>query len=288
MIIGVSGKIGSGKDTVGKIIQYLWILENQHILKLLNLNPFESLIERNFPFNNYSTWQIKKYADKLKECVSIITGIPRADLEKIEVKNSDLGDNWERWYNYHYKLKGENNPKGKLDNYCATELEVERQHDKCSNFVSGHCFVNERVTVRIFLQELGTEVGRQIHPNFWINALFTDYKEQHHSVNYGTTDNGERIPISTNITFPNWIITDVRYPNELEAIKNRDGIIIRVNRNSAPVSKNLKLVDNSFVNEHLSETALDNAEFDYTIDNNGSIEELIEKIKTILKIEKLI
>lgn len=37
-----------------------------------------------------------------------------------------------------------------------------------------------------------------------------------------------------------------------------------------------------------AETALDNAEFDYTIDNNSSIEDLIEKVKSILIKERII
>ena len=42
---------------------------------------------------------------------------------------------------------------------------------------------------------------------------------------------------------------------------------------------------NRFLNTiayHESETALDNAEFDYIIENNGTIEELVEKIKPII------
>jgi len=42
------------------------------------------------------------------------------------------------------------------------------------------------------------------------------------------------------------------------------------------------------IKKHLSETALDNYSFDYTIDNNGTIEELIIKVKEILIKEKLI
>ena len=42
------------------------------------------------------------------------------------------------------------------------------------------------------------------------------------------------------------------------------------------------------VEPHPSETALDNHPFDYTIDNNGTIEELIEKVREILIKEKLI
>jgi hypothetical protein len=102
MIIGISGKMQSGKNTVASII-------NQ-----LTNNMFVE----------------KAFADKLKECVSIITGIPRADLEKEEVKNSYLGDEWNRI---------------------------------------------ESMTVRTLLQEFGTEVGRQIHPDTWVNALFSEY-----------------------------------------------------------------------------------------------------------------
>ena len=46
--------------------------------------------------DHFSDWQIKKFADKLKECVSIITGISRIDLEKIEVKNGDLPKEWNK------------------------------------------------------------------------------------------------------------------------------------------------------------------------------------------------
>lgn len=38
----------------------------------------------------------------------------------------------------------------------------------------------------------------------------------------------------------------------------------------------------------ISETELDNAKFDYVIDNNNTVEDLIEKIKQILIKEKII
>mgnify|MGYP001610911165 CR=1 FL=1 len=64
---------------------------------------------------------------------------------------------------------------------------------------------------------------------------------------------------------------------ELITIKKKDGIVIRINRESA------------YNNIHSSETALDDYEdFDYTIDNNNCIDCLIEKVKEILKHEKII
>ena len=77
--------------------------------------------------------------------------------------------------------------------------------------------------------------------------------------------------------YPNWIIADTRFPNEVKAIKEKDGIVIRINR------------ETNYVSNHSSEIALDDYEdFDYTIDNNNCIDCLIEKVKEILKHEKII
>jgi hypothetical protein len=39
---------------------------------------------------------------------------------------------------------------------------------------------------------------------------------------------------------------------------------------------------------HPSETALDDAKFDYVIDNDGTLDELVEKVRVILTKEKII
>lgn len=43
---------------------------------------------------NYSTVLEKRFADYLKEMVSDLTGIPRLDLDKFEVKNRELPSEW--------------------------------------------------------------------------------------------------------------------------------------------------------------------------------------------------
>ena len=76
---------------------------------------------------------------------------------------------------------------------------------------------------------------------------------------------------------PNWIISDVRFPNEAKAIKDKGVILIRINRPGNDTGK------------HLSEIALDDYKnWNYVIDNNGTIEDLIEKVKQILIQEKII
>jgi hypothetical protein len=98
-------------------------------------------------------------------------------------------------------------------------------------------------------------------------------------------------------SLPNWIITDTRFPNEFQAVKDRGGISIKVTRDLNSINGQCITKCNQYPNckpcgdikpQHESETALDNVEFDYVIDNNGTIENLIEKVSTVLKKEKLI
>ncbi len=119
-----------------------------------------------------------------------------------------------------------------------------------------------------------------IHENVWVNALFSEYK---------VIDTGLKNPYPKeqypehdewNIWFskqmPMWVITDLRFPNELKAIEDRKGITIRLQKST---DTNIG---------HESETALDTAKFSYVITNDGTIEELIEKVKEILIKEKII
>ncbi len=78
----------------------------------------------------------------------------------------------------------------------------------------------------------------------------------------------------------NIIITDMRFINEMEAVKERKGITIRVVR---PVEKS-----KTTARLHPSETSLDKAKFDYEIINDAGIPELIEKVRQILITEKII
>ena len=107
------------------------------------------------------------------------------------------------------------------------------------------------MTVRDFLQRLGTDALRQgLHPNTWVNALMMEYKEVCFA---GKDSEGADL-----FSYPNWVITDCRFPNEAIAIKNAGGIIIKVNRPGVTA-----------VNAHPSEVAVDHWHFDYVIENDG-------------------
>lgn len=216
MLLGINGKIGSGKDTVGRIIQYL-TYDWSH---LRPISPFSYQDFDRIAFPNGfipvgqnviypPTWSIMKFAGKLKQIATILTGIPIEKFEDQEFKKTEMDDVWA----------------------------VNRMP----------------ITVRQFLQRLGTEAIRDnLHPNAWVNALLADYKGD------------------------NWIITDLRFPNEFAALKRKDALLIRVVRPGLEYAN------------HISETALDSYVFDEEIVNDGTIDELIEKVKEMMTRRKLL
>ncbi len=96
-------------------------------------------------------------------------------------------------------------------------------------------------SIGYYQQKLG-QYGREIFgPNVWINSVI-----------------GGDAPI---------VITDVRYPNEADAILAAGGIVIRIVRDGVILN------DGRDVN-HISETALDNYDkFSAVIHNNGTMEQ---------------
>jgi hypothetical protein len=251
MIIAISGKIGSGKDTVGNIIQYLTGTFNNgsqkdnKICDVINYDEFSNRRKNHHYFKH--SWEIKKFAGKLKQITAILTGCTVEELESQDFKNKELGEDWQYILNNNFK-----------------PVNIETFKDDEVFKGNPNRFI-KKYTYRDLLQKIGTDCMRDIiHENVWVNALMVNYLPPHQSL-----DNKVEM-------YPNWIITDMRFPNELKAVKDRNGITIRL-------QKGLDTNEG-----HLSETALDLVKFDYIINNNGSIEDLIENVKEILILEKII
>lgn len=245
-IIGVSGKIGVGKDEVGKIIQFLTSSSNK-------VEGYEEWLQRDQ--KPFTSWQVKKYADKLKDIVCLLIGCTREQLEDRAFKEKELGREWDIWEIFGI---------GSYDIFNSKESAMNffRNSSRDLNLP-----VKKSLTPRKLLQILGTEEGRQIiHPDIWVNALMSDYVRDYNGVTSGYVQ-GEKL------SYPDWVVTDVRFVNEVNSIKRRQGIVIRVNRGGILRE-----------NEHDSETALDNYDnWDEVVENNGTLSELVDKIKLILK-----
>ena len=136
------------------------------------------------------------------------------------------------------------------------------------------------LTPRWVLQYWGTEVARRaFHDDIWIASL--EHKLQ---------ASGDNI-----------VISDCRFPNEIKSIKNTGGKVIWVQRGELPEWYSCALLDNKSTGKHstadkekkqigmkyqypavhASERAWIGPEFDYEIDNNGSIDDLYQQIKNL-------
>ncbi len=262
-LISISGYIGSGKDLVTKIIQYLDYKENINP----NIDDFINIYEDDNYFSeivSMSSWENKKWADALKEVCSILTGIPRPDFEKPEIKNSYLGEEWNYYIVGDERFNTLEGAEYFSKNFIPIELDIKP--------------VLTHMTVRQLLQLCGTEAMRQgFHQNVWVNALMSKYKPTTVLDNDIYSLDKSSVPRG-NVVYPNWVISDTRFYNELNAVKSKGGITIRINRD-----------DNKTTSTHPSERELDNADFDYIINNKtGEIEKLVNDVKEIMVIEKFL
>jgi len=111
------------------------------------------------------------------------------------------------------------------------------------------------LTIGQMFQKIGTDCMRNnLHPDSWILSLFSKCSNNQ-----------------------NYVIDDVRFFNEADAIKERGGIIIRLNGDP----KNIRATDKRDPN-HRSEVELDNYnKFDIIFENHlsANIDELMELIK---------
>ena len=109
------------------------------------------------------------------------------------------------------------------------------------------------VTPRLILQKFGTEACRHgISDNIWITAL---EKRMH--------------------GYENVVISDCRFPNEIDFIRSVGGVIVRVRRGEDPTTEELSKM-------HISETAWNNYDPDFVIHNEGTKDDLKENVKIIL------
>lgn len=128
------------------------------------------------------------------------------------------------------------------------------------------------LTPRWILQHWGTEVCRQhFHDDIWIAALQARLaKRSDHTV-----------------------ISDVRFPNEIKAIKEQGGKIVWIQRGQLPSWHIMAAKANAGdlyaqtklkeLGVHASETSWVGTNFDSVLDNNGSIESLYTQLKNLLQ-----
>jgi hypothetical protein len=205
MIVGVTGFIGSGKDTIADY--------------LVTFKGFRRM----------------SFAEPLKDAISAIFNWDRELLEGKTVYSREWREQVDEWW--------------------AERLNI------------------PHLTPRFALQQWGTEVGRRaFHDDIWIASIENRLQS-----------------IKDNI-----VLSDCRFPNELKAIKNAGGLTIRVQRGPLPVWHDVALsysqgntsaksiLDSQGI--HASEYSSVGLNYDYIIDNNGSVTELHNQIDSIINL----
>jgi|AACY02.11.fsa_nt_gi hypothetical protein len=134
------------------------------------------------------------------------------------------------------------------------------------------------LTPRWVLQQWGTEVGRRaFHDDIWIASVENKLRTAKDNI----------------------VLSDCRFPNELKSIKNSGGITIRVSRGANPVWYDAAVTLNrgyytagymearKVLEEHgvhASEYSSVGLEYDFYVENSGTVDELHRKIDLIINL----
>ena len=119
-------------------------------------------------------------------------------------------------------------------------------------FAQDTCGFSRKKDVQ-FLQYIGNEWGRKNDPDVWVNTLIKSLKLD-----------------------SNCFVSDLRYPNEAKKLKENGFILVKI------VKKD-RIIDRD--PNHESEIALkDYNEWDYIIENNGTIEDFYLKLDDLYQI----
>ena len=114
------------------------------------------------------------------------------------------------------------------------------------------------ISGREFMQQFGTDMCRDVIPKMKMNGRTI----------------WARIMEQKIIENPFVVIGDGRFPDEAQLVREHGGIIIRVVRD---------VVNHNERAEHKSEASIDEIDTDIVIDNNGTVDELRERVKQILE-----
>ena len=259
MILGISGKKQAGKTTAANIIYGEHLYKNQ-LVKDYSINKEGKLsvetsdgdgwgffdIERKdqefAEYAHYNIWpwvKLYNFGDELKRICVELFDIPFGCVYGTDEQKNQIQEH----------LLWENMP-----GICTRD-----EHPYYKTVSSQRHYVTYHepgpMTAREFMQYFGTDVMRKIWEPVWINSCIKKIKREQSELA---------------------IIADVRFPNEVKAINEAGGKVLRLKRDP-------------YGDSHDSETALDPENFDQSkfwrfIDNQETtISDVAQSIKKILK-----
>jgi hypothetical protein len=260
-ILGIAGKKQSGKNTTANILHGLILKEKGMILDF-NIGPVGELMVKTTNTQGAEGWGV--------------FDITRKDGDFIDYAENNMWP-YVKLYSFADTLKwicmelfdipkeqlfGSDTEKNTAVPHLLWEnipFHIDDINDITNETIDNISHKNQTpMSAREFMQFFGTNIMRRIYDNIWTNNTIKRIKAE-----------------NTELA----IISDVRFPNEVEAITNEGGVVIKLTRNP-------------FKDKHASETSLDNNSFDqsnftHVIKNGGksSLETLLNKVQTLYKQE---
>ena len=182
-----------------------------------------------------------KFAGKLKEFCSELFDIPMEVFESQKLKNEERYFKYNGFVSYLEKFRESCDSVLSIKGGLITERLAVRSMEVFEASWSEYGLPEFPATPREILQKIGTDVFRDHYSDtIWVDTI----------------DKADKA-----------IVTDVRFPNEAEKIKESGGILVRI--------VNVKQKNQEIMN-HPSEKHIEDIECDYVICNNG---ESLEKLK---------
>lgn len=135
------------------------------------------------------------------------------------------------------------------------------------------------VSYRVMMQTLGTEWGRVLNENVWVNLVGKKWDWVQRGCPFDTPV-GEvsnvwlgDVPISSQ----GMVLSDVRFNSEAEWIRDHGGLVVYIHRDA---EKQVGVLG------HASELGICPTLVDYTVDNNGTLSQLYQNLENlIIKVE---
>ncbi len=238
MLIGISGLAGSGKDTSAD-----HLVKNHNFVKVSFADPLKRVARDIYDFSDQQLWGPSSERNKPDKRYL------REDHERHDWQPASADTSWSCVR-------------------CGIRGEDSKDSPRCLVYL----------TPRFALQSLGTEWGRGCYLNTWVDyalrvAAQIDSKRYGYMTtkglyqlhNYGNPVSGTAIP-------------DVRFANEIQAIRAARGKLIRVRRPLAGLAGSAGL--------HASETeqeSIPDSDFDVIVINDSSLENLYERIDRLVE-----
>lgn len=239
LYIGLNGLAGSGKDTVAKMLNVIlghnWnnIEDAKEYYHHIYYNPTILATYNDIKESEQSKCMMIAYADQLKYICASMFGIP---VSRFYLNKSNA------WICMTNKFE-------------YTEIKPDYNVVTCEEFYDKSLSLNSNekywMSLRDILVYVGTYILQQnINKQIFVNIVRNKIENEKH----------------VNDKLKYVIVTDNRFPHELDFIKENHGVTINIIRHD------VKQLDN------IAEHSLDEYEYDFTIINDKSYDELFEQV----------